>query len=160
MKFLFPLLVFVLLPTFIFAQFKPMDKGLTIYVTDGTDLGTNSKSRLTPKGYNIRANKKSGKSRKAESGARFTDIIRPLGMANSIQAAAFIDRPTYGKIGFLLIFCVNDSIGGRQGSIYENGEVYYGVYRLVRPKSSEDEVVPKGMTNYKLSGLVFILGVS
>ena len=146
-------------PILTYAQFKPMEKGLTIYVTDGTNTGTNSKggSNMRPKSYDTRA-KKGGK--KKRSGARFTDIIRPLGMENSIQAAAFIERPTYGKLGFLLIFCVNDSIGGQQGYIEENGETYYGVYRLVRPKSGDDEVIPKGMTEYKLSGLVFILGVS
>lgn len=146
-----------LFPALTFAQFKPMEKGLTIYVTDGTNTGTDSRGNdvLRPKGYDEGSRRKKG-----GDGARFTDIIRPLGMENSIQAAAFLERPTYGKLGFLLIFCVNDSIGGQQGYIEENGEIYYGVYRLVRPKSSDDEVVPKGMTGYKLSGLVFILGLS
>ena len=141
-------------PVFLSAQFKPMDKGLTIYVTDGTDIGTDSPGgTMTPKAYGVplRGNK---------SNMEFTDIIKPLGMEDAIQAAAFLERPEYGKAGFLLIFCVNDSIGGQQGAFEDNGKVYYGVYRLIRQKNSPDEEIPEGMTGYKLSGLVFILGVS
>lgn len=156
MKNLLSLLMLLVLPILLSAQFKPMDKGLTIYVTDGTDIGTDSKGSrsMTPKAYGMPMRGKGG------SSMEFTDEIKPLGMEDAIQAAAFLDRPEFGKAGFLLIFCVNDSIDGEQGYIEQNGETYFGVYRLIRQKSSPDEEIPEGMTGYKLSGLVFILGVS
>ena len=81
-------------------------------------------------------------------------------MVNAIQAAAFLERPIYGKAGFLLIFCVNDSIGDQQGEHIENGQVYKGVYRLIRQKFTPEEPIPEGMAPYKLGGTIFILGVS
>lgn len=152
MKIFLALLMLALVPNMINAQFKPMDKGLTIYVTDGTDQGKDSQGNMTPKGYGMPMGK--------GASTEFTDVIKPLGMEDAIQAAAFLERPEFGKAGFLLIFCVNDSIGGQQGYIQQNGETYFGVYRLIRQKSSPDEAIPAGMTGYKLSGLVFILGVS
>lgn len=155
MKFLSLILVLSIFPLLASAQFKPMADGLIIYVTDGTDLGTDSKPRLTPKSYSEMPTSYSTTNK-----LQFNDIIRPLGMETSIQAAAFLERPTYGLKGYLLVFCVNDSIGGKQGYFEENGNTHYGVYRLIRPKENADEPVPDGMTEYNLSGMVFILGVS
>lgn len=126
------------------AQFEPNTataKGLTILVTDGTLEGR--KSTVQPPGD-----------------AEFTDLIRPLGMADAIQAGAFIERPVYGKSGFILVFCVNDSIGDQQGTLMVNGEVYYGVFRLIRQKFHVDEEIPEGMRPYKLGGTVYFLGIS
>ena len=81
-------------------------------------------------------------------------------MAEAIQAGAFLDRPLFGVSGFLLIFCVNDSISGQQGDLVVNGETYKGVYRLIRQKLSPDEEVPQGMETYRLSGTVYFLGIS
>jgi hypothetical protein len=81
-------------------------------------------------------------------------------MMDAIQAGAFVDKPDFGKSGFILIFCVNDSIGGKQGSLVVNGEEYKGVYRLIRQKMRLDEDIPAGMTSYRLSGTVFFLGIS
>ena len=125
------------------AQFTTTLKdSLTIIVTDGTEIG--KKSVLQPN----------------DPGAVFNDPIRPLGMADAIQAGAFLIRPEYGKAGFLLIFCVNDSIGGLQGSIRMNGREYKGVYRLIRQKVGINEELPEGTQPYRLSGTVFLLGVS
>jgi hypothetical protein len=124
-----------------FAQFVPTERGLTIIVTDGTDAAKHSE--LQP-----------------PDSTDFMDPIRPLGMADAIQAAAFIDRPSYGLAGFLLVFCVNDSISGRQGILFVNGEKYMGIYRLIRQKISLDEQIPSNMLPYKLQGTVFLLGVS
>ena len=81
-------------------------------------------------------------------------------MADAIQAGAFIDRPQYGLAGFILVFCVNDSISGQQGRLFVNGEMHRGIYRLIRQKISLDEEIPEGMLPYRLSGTVFFLGIS
>ena len=141
------------IPFFSQAQFTP-DEGsdLTIIVTDGTDEGHDSKIPTKPKST-------SSGSYDAYT-MLFLDPIRPLGMADAIQAAAFLERPKYGKAGFLLIFCVNDSIGGKQGILDVRGTEYKGVYRLIRQKFTIEEPIPEGMAAYKLQGTVFILGVS
>ena len=77
-----------------------------------------------------------------------------------IQAGAFLDRPAYGEYGYILVFTVGDSIGGKQGELEFNGEIYKGVYRLVRQKLKADEVIPKGRATYRLQGLIFFLGVA
>lgn len=134
---------FLVLPLFSQAQFTTeIRDSLTIIVTDGTEIG--KKSVLQPN----------------SPGADFYDPIRPLGMADAIQAGAFLIRPEYGKAGFLLIFCVNDSIGDLQGTITMNGREYKGVYRLIRQKVAIDEELPEGTQPYRLSGTVFLLGVS
>ncbi len=130
-----------LFPIFLTAQFTPTEKGLTILVTDGTLDGR--KSEVQPPGD-----------------GEFGDLIRPLGMTAAIQAGAFVDRPIYGKSGFILIFCVNDSIGEQQGTLMVNGEIYYGVYRLIRQKFFIDEEIPEGMRPYQLGGTVYFLGIS
>jgi len=81
-------------------------------------------------------------------------------MTDCIQAAAFLERPKYGKIGFMLIFSLNDSIGGKQATLVKDGKTYKGVYRLVRQKSSSNEIIPKGMTSYKVEGTFLLLGIS
>ena len=124
------------------AQFTPTEKGLTIIVTDGTDHGKNS--TVQP----------------PDSTSQFLDPIRSLGMADAIQAGAFIDRPQYGLHGFLLVFCVNDAIGGNQGRLFVNGEMYKGIYRLIRQKISPEEEIPFNMLPYRLKGTVFFLGIS
>lgn len=130
------------LPLAAFSQFKGQEgKGLTIIVTDGTL--SNKNSPLNPPGPNM-----------------FKDPIRPLGMEETIQAGAFLDRPLYGEYGFILVFCVGDAIGGKQGELEFNGELYKGVYRLIRQRVSPNEVIPKGRTTYRLQGLVFFLGIS
>ena len=131
----------LLLPNISQAQFAPSESGLTILVTDGTQLG--KKSIQQP-----------------PSDFLFRDPIRPLGMTDAIQAGAFVDRPEYGLTGFILVFCVNDSIDDRQGTLEVNGEIHRGVYRLIRQKISPDEVIPIGMTSFRLSGTVFFLGIS
>ncbi len=130
-----------LFPVILLAQFTPSDKGLTIIVTDGTQTG--KKSILQP-----------------PTNVKYRDLIRPLGMSDAIQAGAFIERPEYGLAGFILVFCVNDAIGDQQGSLIVNGEVVYGVYRLIRQKFSVDEEIPEGMTPYRLAGTVYFLGIS
>jgi len=135
------LFAILLLPILSIAQFEPTEKGLTIIVTDGTIEG--KVSTLQPPGNND-----------------FTDPIRPLGMANAIQAGAFLDRPSYGLSGFLLIFCVNDSIEEEQGYLEVNGEIFRGIYRLIRQKLSPDEEIPEGMAPYRLGGTVYFLGIS
>ena len=129
------------LPALVAAQFTPTDDGLTIIVTDGTQTG--KKSTIQP-----------------PSNIAFQDTIKPLGMTDAIQAGAFLDRPEYGKAGFLLVFCVNDSIGDEQGTLIVNGEVFFGVYRLIRQKMTPDEEIPEGMTAFRLSGTVYFLGIS
>ena len=141
MRKIFYLFIFAFLPLFMNAQFTPSEDGLTIIVTDGTFEGTNSE--IQP-----------------PSDLKFQSPIRPLGMADAIQAAAFLERPDYGLTGFILVFCVNDSIGGKQGMVNINGEVYNGVYRLIRQKMTIDEEVPEGMTPYRLTGTVYFLGIS
>jgi hypothetical protein len=141
MKYLVPLLL-MLFPLLANAQFQPSGDGsLTIIVTDGTFKSKDSPQR-PPGDVDLR------------------DPIRPLGMMDAIQAGAFIERPDFGRAGFILIFCVNDSIGGKQGTITINGNTYTGVYRLIRQKMSLNEEVPKGMTNYRLEGTVYFLGIS
>ncbi|MCB0639591.1 MAG: hypothetical protein KDC54_23355, partial [Lewinella sp.] len=111
-------LLLFLFPVLVKAQFTPTPEetdNLTILVTDGTYAARNSP--LRPPGPND-----------------FQDIIRPLGMTDAIQAGAFLERPIYGKAGFLLIFCVDDAIGGKQGTYEVNGQTFYGVYRLIRQK--------------------------
>jgi len=81
-------------------------------------------------------------------------------MSDAIQAAAFLDRPDYGITGFLLVFCVNDSIGEQYGLLEVNGEMFRGVYRLIRQKLTRDEAIPEGMRPYRLTGTVFFLGIS
>jgi len=142
MRLFFSLLSLILLPFLAQAQFSTAENGLTIIVTDGTDVG--KKSIQQPPGV----------------GSDLVDPIRPLGMSDAIQAAAFLDRPTYGKAGFLLIFCVSDSIGDQQGILIVNGKVERGVYRLIRQKNAIDEEVPEGMLPYRLSGKVYLLGLS
>ena len=123
-------------------QFSGSEKGnFTVIVTDGTYSNKNSPQR--PPG-----------------GSKFKDPIRSLGMVDAIQAGAFLERPDFGKEGFLLIFCVNESIGGKQGSLFMNGETYKGVYRLIRQKMKANEETPPGMTLYRLEGTVFFLGIS
>ncbi|MBK8042073.1 MAG: hypothetical protein KBG02_05875 [Haliscomenobacter sp.] len=135
-------LFLLFLPFLASAQFQGQakGKGLTIIVTDGTMSAKDSP--LNPPGPNMK------------------DPIRPLGMEETIQAGAFLDRPVYGEYGFILIFSVGDSVGGKQGELEFNGEVYKGVYRLIRQKMKSDEIIPKGKTGYRLQGLVFFLGIS
>lgn len=133
----------LLLPAIATAQFVPADSSeLTIIVTDGTLQGKDI-PRTPPVGA-----------------ISYQDPIRPLGLREAIQAGAFLYRPTHGRLGFLLVFCVNDSIGGEQGTIDLYGQTYRGVYRLIRPKISSDEEVPKGMTTYHMTGTVYLLGIS
>lgn len=141
------------------AQFQPTSDGLIIKVSDGTDAGRDSK--LTSKGEVPTSYDQIGKSKgTATTGAVFTDPIVALGMTDCIQAAAFLERPQYGKAGFLLIFCVNDSIGGKQGTLSIDGKNHQGVYRLIRQKSSANEEIPVGMTSYRIQGTFYLLGVS
>ena len=142
MRFIFSFLFLLFLPFLAQAQFSTAENGLTIIVTDGTEIG--KKSIPQAPGF----------------GEELVDPIRPLGMSDAIQAAAFLDRPVYGKAGFLLIFCVNDSIGDQQGILIVNGKVERGVYRLIRQKISIDEEIPEGMLPYRLSGKVYLLGLS
>ena len=141
------------------SQFKVDANGLTIIVTDGTDNGKNSnvlpKSDM-PTSYDV-IGKKTGTAKKYVA---FTDPIRSLGMTDCIQAAAFLDRPQYGKLGFMLIFSLNDSIGGKQATLVQNGKTYKGVYRLIKQKTSSEEAIPKGMTTYKVEGTFLLLGIS
>ncbi|MEM9919170.1 MAG: hypothetical protein AAF990_13795 [Bacteroidota bacterium] len=141
MRYLLFLLCSFLLPSISQAQFTPSESGLTILVTDGTQQGRKSVQQ-------------------APGSVLLPDPIRPLGMTDAIQAAAFLERPDFGLMGFILVFCVNDSIDGRQGDLEINGEVYKGVYRLIRQKIAVDEVIPVGMTTFRLSGTVFFLGIS
>ena len=143
------------------AQFRPTDKELMIVVSDGTHDGKNSE--IQPK------QTQTGNSNVPTSydqvttkgGLTFTDPIRSLGMTDCIQAAAFLERPEYGLTGYMLIFSVNDSIGGKQATLtMPDGKTYPGVYRLIRQKVSVDEPLPAGMANYKISGTFFLLGIS
>lgn len=147
------------------SQFHVDENGLTIIVTDGTEKGKNSEilsNRNIPTSYEQIGSRpgKSGKSGSVSHAVVFNDPIRPLGMKDCIQAAAFLDRPKFGKIGFMLIFSLNDSIGGKQAIHTENGKTYKGVYRLIRQKTSSEETVPKGMTTYKVEGTFLLLGIS
>ena len=151
--------LFSLLGGSAFAQFQPSEEGLIIMVSDGTDRGRNSE--LATKGDLPTSYDQTGAQRSATAtGPAFTDPIRALGMADCIQAAAFLERPQYGKVGFFLIFSVNDAIGGQQGTHYVDGKTYKGVFRLIRQKTTINEEVPPGMTPYRIQGTFFILGVS
>lgn len=146
------------------AQFRPTEKELMIMVSDGTDDGKNSAvitPRDIPTSYDHVGGGKKGSSTSTKGGPVFTDPIRSLGMTDCIQAAAFLERPIYGKIGYMLIFSVNDAIGGKQAThTAPDGRIYKGVYRLVRQKTSATEVIPDGMTTYKVEGTFFLLGIS
>jgi hypothetical protein len=132
----------LLLPLAAMAQFSTVQENkLSIIVTDGTYDATHSPQR-------------------PPSNAKYQDPIRPLGMVDAIQAGAFTVRPQFGRAGFILIFCVNDSVGGKQGTYEVDGNTYYGIYRLIRQRIAIDEELPKGMTNYRIKGTVFFLGVS
>ena len=147
------------------AQFKIDENGLTIIVTDGTEDGKNSellknKSGI-PTSYDYVGGGKKGEGSKSVKGQLvFTDPIRSLGMTDCIQAAAFLERPKYGKTGFMLIFSLNDAIGGKQATLQRNGKTYKGVYRLIKQKTSSEEAVPQGMTTYKVEGTFLLLGIS
>jgi len=137
----FLLILAALFPLLAYGQFSGTPKGnLTVIVTDGTYSTKNSPQR--------------------PPGGKFKDPIHPLGMVDAIQAGAFLEKPDYGLEGFLLIFCVNESIGGNQGTLVINGETFRGVYRLIRQKMKANEEVPPGMTLYRLEGTVFFLGIS
>ncbi len=147
------------------SQFKVDANGLTIIVTDGTEKGKNSellgKKSDIPSSYDyVGGGRKDGKTKSPKGQLVFTDPIRSLGMTDCIQAAAFLERPKYGKMGFMLIFSLNDSIGGRQAILEQNGKTYKGVYRLIKQKTTSDEAVPKGMTTYKVEGTFLLLGIS
>ena len=137
------------------AQFKPTEEQFMIMVSDGTADGKNSKlaeKSAVPDSYDqvSTLNK-----------LVLDSPIRSLGMTDCIQAAAFLERPEYGIVGYMLIFSVNDAIGGKQATItMPDGESYPGVYRLIRQKSSADEPIPAGMTQYKVNGTFFLLGMS
>ena len=145
-------------------EFKPVEEErLTILVTDGTDAGRDSKlqpksAKAKPKGNQVPKSYGMDGGRIGE--LVFTDPIKPLGLDDSIQAAAFLERPKYGRAGFMLIFSVNDSIGGKQGTYIANGVEYKGVYRIIRQKYTPEEPIPPGMAAYKIMGTIFILGVS
>ncbi len=145
-------------------QFKVDANGLTIIVTDGTEKGKNSQindGSDIPSSYDyVGKGSKSGNAKAPKGSMVFTDPIRSLGMTDCIQAAAFLERPKYGKTGFMLIFSLNDSIGGKQATLDQNGKTYKGVYRLVKQKTSAEEEVPKGMTTYKVEGTFLLLGIS
>ena len=145
-----------------FAQFQPTQEGLIIRVSDGTEKGRNSELATKgdiPASYDA-VDGKLGKSASSANQSAFTDPIYEFGMSNCIQAAAFLDRPVFGKAGFMLIFSLNDSIGGNQGTYTAGGKTYKGVYRLIRQKSSPNEVVPPNMTSYRIEGTFFLIGSS
>lgn len=156
MKYLFVFCSMLLGFTTATAQFSISEEELMIIVSDGTNTGRNSEvtqPRDIPPSYDYTG--------KPENSLAFTDPIRSLGMTECIQAAAFLERPMYGKVGFLLIFSINDSIGGQQAALtMQNGQTYYGVYRLIRQKISPEEPVPPGMTTYQVLGTFFLLGIS
>ena len=164
MKNLFVLCCAFLFVTSVNAQFKPSEKELLIIVTDGTDDGKNSEvvtPRDIPTSYEDTGSGGKGGNTTTKGGMVFTDPIRSLGMTDCIQAAAFLERPVYGKLGYMLIFSVNDAIGGKQATLTaQDGQTYKGVYRLVRQKSSSNEPIPAGMTTYKVAGTFFLLGIS
>jgi hypothetical protein len=150
LTFCFALLVF----TSAQAQFSPSGDDLMIIVSDGTVDGKHSdtvKKSDIPDSYDQIKPK----------GVKFTDPIRSLGMTDCIQAAAFLERPKFGKTGYMLIFSINDSIGGKQATLTaKDGQTYQGVYRIIRQKTSSEEPVPAGMTGYQVSGTFFLLGMS
>lgn len=142
------LLSLLSLPVLSQGQFTPdVSRPLTIIATDGTYSAKDSPINRT-------------RGADPQPGQRFFDPIRPLGMKTALQAGAFLERPLYGKVGYLLIFSVNDSIGGQQGILEVNGQIVKGVYRLIRPMTSPDEDVPEGVTKYEVSGTIYLLGIS
>lgn len=142
------LLCFITFPSLSQGQFTPdVNRPLTIIATDGTYSAKDSP-----------LNRRTGAN--PAPGPVFTDPIRPLGMRTAFQIGAFLERPLYGKMGYLLIFSVNDSIGGEQGILEVNGQIVKGVYRLIRPRSSPDEPAPKGTSIYEVRGTIYLLGVS
>ncbi len=144
------------------AQFKADEEALMIMVSDGTADGKHS-NPIIPGEADFRTK---GKGRTSPKSAKKNELvldapIRSLGMTNCIQAAAFLERPTHGILGFMLIFSINDSIAGKQANLtMPNGKTYQGVYRLVKQKTSAEEVVPEGMTTYNVGGTFFLLGIS
>ena len=115
MKHIFFCLCLLLASNAAFAQFQAAEKGLTILVTDGTDGGKNSD--LQPPGEfkvpqqagtgidkNIPTSYDQLRSKGPQSDFILDSPIRELGMTSCIQAAAFLERPEFGKMGFLLIF--------------------------------------------------------
>lgn len=161
MKYLFALCCTLLALTSANAQFRVNEDGLMIMVSDGTDRSKHSKV-VPPSDIPTSYDQVGGKTTQAKGGGMvFTDPIRSLGMTDCIQAAAFLERPVYGKVGFLLIFSINDSIGGKQATLtMQDGKTYKGVYRLIRQKTSSTEKPPAGMTTYKVEGTFFMLGIS
>ena len=142
-----------------FAQFQPTNEGLIIKVSDGTEKGKNSE--LSSKGDIPTSYDHVGRiGAKSANQPAFTDPIHEFGMSDCIQAAAFLERPEFGKAGFMLIFSLNDSIGGNQGTYTAGGKAYKGVYRLIRQKKSASEVVPSKMTSYRIEGTFFLIGSS
>ncbi len=160
MKPIFSFIFFLSLITAAEAQFKPAENGgLTIKVSDGTLTGRNSQVQGRsdiPTSYD-QVGRKAGA---AKNTLVFDDPIRELTMTECIQAAAFLERPKYGKIGFMLIFSINDAIGGQQATLEVNGETYQGVYRLIRQKTTSEEPIPPGMAPYRIMGTFFLLGMS
>ena len=166
MRYLSLCICFLLALTSASAQFKSTKKGLTIIVSDGTEEGRNSDvltSKDIPTSYDYvggKSGKKSAAAAKKKNEVEFTDPIRELGMTDCIQAAAFLERPKYGKTGFMLIFSINDAIGGKQATLVKGGKTYKGVYRIVRQKTSAKEPTPKGMATYQVKGTFLLLGMS
>lgn len=156
MKYLLTFCCAILVFSSVNAQFSPSEEDLMIIVSDGTVDGKHSKvvkKSDIPDSYDQVTT--------AKGGITFTDPIRSLGMTDCIQAAAFLERPKFGKTGYMLIFSINDSIGGKQATLNaKDGQTYQGVYRIIRQKTSADEPVPAGMTGYSVSGTFFLLGMS
>ena len=145
------------------AQFKADAESLMITVSDGKDKAKHS-NPIIPGEADFRTKGKQTQNTKAatkKSELVLDAPIRSLGMTDCLQAAAFIERPTHGILGFMLIFSINDSIGGKQASLtMPDGKTYQGVYRLVRQMTDSQEAVPEGMTTYKVEGTFFLLGIS
>ena len=158
MKYLLLLFCLVLTSSTI-AQFQHTKEGLIIRVSDGTEKGKNSE--LSTKNEIPTSYDQVG-SVGANSGTQpeFTDPIHEFGMSDCIQAAAFLERPEFGKTGFMLIFSLNDSIGGNQGIYNAGGKTYKGVYRLIRQKISPTEAIPPNMTSFRIEGTFFLIGSS
>jgi len=152
--------------TSINAQFSTEEEELMIMVSDGTDDGKHSNPIIPGEATAPGTRAKGAAGSKGKKSPKKNELIlnapiRSLGMSNCIQAAAFLERPSHGILGFMLIFSINDSIGGRQASLtMPNGETYQGVYRIIRQKITDDEIVPKGMTTYNIAGTFFLLGIS
>ena len=149
--------------TAINAQFVTDEEELIIMVSDGTEDGRHSNpvipGEATAPGTRAKGATTDTSPKKNE--LVLDAPIRSLGMMDCIQAAAFLERPSHGLLGFMLIFSINDSISGRQATItMPNGKSYQGVFRLIRQKINESEVVPEGMTTYNVAGTFFLLGMS